>query len=205
MPTPTTSTPPSPSRPCNLYTVEFLKLLEDYRRKCEESSLYLEAEKAHQKVLEVKDKEMRRQKQKLLSQQKSKVVEVNSLQQSRLLEFNSAWNDYMEKYEGAAINSIEKLKAKHLREMEDEEQRIKNYLEAYLKPSKKVIDLRSREKMLVKQRDYSQAEKIKILANRLEQKEKEEKSVDIAGRVQKRKEALQKHQEIALLAHLKRI
>ena len=50
--------------------VEFLKLLEDYRKKCEESSLYLEAEKAHQKVLEVKDKEMRRYKQNLLSQQK---------------------------------------------------------------------------------------------------------------------------------------
>jgi len=36
--------------------VEFLKLLEDYRKKCEESSMYLEAEKAHQKVMEVKDK-----------------------------------------------------------------------------------------------------------------------------------------------------
>lgn len=117
--------------------------------------------------MEVKDKEMRRQKQKLLSQQKTKVVEVNSMQQSRLLEFNTAWNDYMQKYEGAAMNSIEKLKAKHLREMEDEEQRIKSYLESYLKPSKKVIDLRTREKLLVKQRDYSQAEKIKQIANRL--------------------------------------
>lgn len=65
--------------------VEFLKLLEDYRKKCEESSLYLEAEKANQKILEVKDKEMRRHKQKLLSQQKEKVHSVNNLQQSRLL------------------------------------------------------------------------------------------------------------------------
>lgn len=48
-------------------------------------------------------------------------MSVNSIQQSRLLEFNQAWNEYMEKYENAAINSIEKLKAKHLREMEEEE------------------------------------------------------------------------------------
>lgn len=34
----------------------------------------------------------------------------------------------MDKYESAAMNSIEKLKAKHLREMEEEEQRIKAYL-----------------------------------------------------------------------------
>jgi hypothetical protein len=112
----------------NYNMVEFLKLLEDYRKKCEESSLYLEAEKAHQKVMEVKDKEMKRHKQNLLSQQKEKVITVNSLQHSRLLEFNTAWNEYMDKYEGAAMNSIEKLKAKHLREMEEEEERIKSYL-----------------------------------------------------------------------------
>lgn len=60
---------------------------------------------------------MRRHKQKLLSQQKSKVVSVNSLQQNKLLEFNTAWNDYMQNYEDAAISSIEKLKAKHLGEI----------------------------------------------------------------------------------------
>lgn len=60
--------------------------------------MYLEAEKAHQKILEVKDKEMRRYKQNLLSQQKTKVHSVNSLQQSRLLDFNQAWNQYMEQY-----------------------------------------------------------------------------------------------------------
>ncbi len=79
--------------------------------------MYLEAEKAHQKILQVKDKEMKRHKQNLLSQQKEKVVSVNSLQHSRLLEFNTAWNEYMDKYESAAMNSIQKLKAKHLREM----------------------------------------------------------------------------------------
>ena len=42
-------------------------------------------------------------------------------------------------------------------EMEEEEERIKNYLDGYLKPSKRVIDLRAKEKSLVKQRDYSQA------------------------------------------------
>lgn len=61
----------------------------------------------------------------------------------------------MDKYEAAAMNSIEKLKAKHLREMEEEEERIKTYLESYLKPSKRILDLRAREKSLVKQREYT--------------------------------------------------
>lgn len=99
----------------NYRMVEFLHLLDDYRKKCEESSMYAEAEKAHQKTMEIKDKEMRRHKQKLMMQQKSKVMSVNSLQQNKLLDFNTAWNDYMEKYEDAALSSIEKLKAKHLR------------------------------------------------------------------------------------------
>lgn len=50
-------------------------------------------------------------------QQKEKVVSVNSLQQTKLIQFNEAWNDYMVKYEDAAMNSIEKLKGKHLGEI----------------------------------------------------------------------------------------
>jgi hypothetical protein len=94
-----------------------LRLLEDYRKKCEDATEYLEAEKADHKIMEIKNKEMKRHKQKLLYQQKGKVTSINSLQQSKILQFNTAWNDYMQKYEDAAINSIEKLKAKHLREM----------------------------------------------------------------------------------------
>ena len=56
--------------------------------------------------MEIKNKEMKRHKQKLLYQQKGKVSSINSLQQSKILQFNTAWNDYMQKYEDAAINSI---------------------------------------------------------------------------------------------------
>jgi hypothetical protein len=49
---------------------------------------------------------MKRHRQNLLSQQKSKVLTVNSLQQSKLVQFNNAWNEYMAKYEDAAINSL---------------------------------------------------------------------------------------------------
>lgn len=61
---------------------------------------------------------------------------MNSLQQAKLLEFNNAWNTYMEEYEAAAINSLEKLKAKHLAEMEEEESKIKHDYEHKLKHSK---------------------------------------------------------------------
>ena len=50
----------------NYMMLSFMRLLEDYRRKCEEGSMYTEAEKAHQKILEIKAKEMKRHKQKLL-------------------------------------------------------------------------------------------------------------------------------------------
>ena len=42
----------------------------------------------------------------------------------------------MEEYEAAAINSLEKLKAKHLAEMEESESRIKHEYELRLKHSK---------------------------------------------------------------------
>lgn len=72
--------------------VEFLKLLEDYRLKCQESSLYLQAEKVNQKIVQVKDKEMRRHKLNLIMDQRSRVITVNSLQQSKMVDFNTAWD-----------------------------------------------------------------------------------------------------------------
>ena len=48
--------------------------------------------------------------------------------------------------------------------MELEEERIRNYYENYLKPSKRVIDLRSKEKQLVKQKQYIEADRLKKFA-----------------------------------------
>ena len=49
---------------------------------------------------------MRRHKQKLMLQQKSRVVSVTEVQQNKLLQFNTAWNDYMQNYEDAALSSL---------------------------------------------------------------------------------------------------
>jgi len=57
-----------------------------------------------------------------------------------------------------------------------------------------VLDLRAKEKIAVKQRDYAEAEKIKNIANRLDSKEKQSKTDEISERIKKRKEVLQKHQ-----------
>lgn len=45
-----------------------------------------------------------------------------------------------------------------------------------MKPSKKVLDLRSKEKILVRQKQYLEAEKIKRQAHKLEMKERERKN-----------------------------
>ena len=37
--------------------VEFLRLLDEYRKKCESEGNYAEAKKAHLKVLEIREKE----------------------------------------------------------------------------------------------------------------------------------------------------
>ena len=63
-----------------------------------------------------------------------------------------------------------------------------------MKPSKRIIDIRSKEKQLVKQKQYMEAEKMKKYAMKLEEKEREERNSEINERIRKRKETLQKHQ-----------
>jgi CRISPR/Cas system-associated endonuclease Cas1 len=141
--------------------------LHEYRKRCSEEGAYNEAERTFKKIEEVQEKELRRQKHKLLLEQKHKVSSINELQQNKLLQFTQAWNDYTQKYEHAALSSLEKLKAKHLRELKLEEGKIRHN---YLKPSKKVIELKSKEKSLAKQKKYFEAEKLRKTIERIEVK-----------------------------------
>jgi hypothetical protein len=50
----------------------------------------------------------------------------------------------MERYECAALNSLEKLKAKYVKELQIEEERIRNFYESTFKPSKRINDLKSK-------------------------------------------------------------
>ena len=98
--------------------VDFLRLLEEYRRKCEAEGNYAEAKKAKLKFDELMRKETIRQKNNIRSAQEQELQNIEQAQKAQFLEFSQAWDNYMSDYEATAYLSLEKLKEKHLLEFQ---------------------------------------------------------------------------------------
>ncbi len=90
--------------------LDFLRLLEEYRRKCEEQGNYAEARKARSKFEELLRKETQRQKNNIRAAQEQELQNIEAAQKAQFLEFSQAWDNYMSDYEATAYLSLEKLK-----------------------------------------------------------------------------------------------
>ena len=93
--------------------LDFLRLLEEYRRKCEEQGNYAEARKARAKFDELLLKETQRQKNNIRAAQEQELQNIEAAQKAQFLEFSQAWDNYMSDYEATAYLSLEKLKVSY--------------------------------------------------------------------------------------------
>lgn len=98
--------------------LDFLRLLEEYRRKCEEEGNYAEARKASSKFDELLKKEVARQRNNIRAAQEHELANIEAAQKAQFVEFSQAWDHYMSDYEATAYLSLEKLKEKHMLEFE---------------------------------------------------------------------------------------
>ena len=90
--------------------LDFLRLLEEYRRKCEEEGNYAEARKASSKFDELLKKEVARQRNNIRAAQEHELANIEAAQKAQFVEFSQAWDHYMSDYEATAYLSLEKLK-----------------------------------------------------------------------------------------------
>lgn len=82
--------------------VEFLKILEEYRLKCEEEGNYLEAAKASKQVETLRKQEERRQQRAVRAKQVAERQDIQIAHNMQYAEFNAAWDKYMREYDEMA-------------------------------------------------------------------------------------------------------
>eukprot|EP00347_Sterkiella_histriomuscorum_P006757 403351546 len=185
--------------------LDFLRLLEEYRRKCEDDGNYAEAKKARSKFDELLKKETVRQKNNIRAAQEHELQNIEAAQKAQFLEFSQAWDNYMSDYEATAYLSLEKLKEKHMLEFQQFQEKIRKELRAKMKFSKDLLELRDKEAKLVKMKRYEEAEKVKMKADLLEEFERNKLEAEMQAVVEKKESKLRHTQQLALAALLKRI
>ena len=185
--------------------LDFLNLLEEYRRKCEDEGNYEEARKARAKYEELRKKESSRQLSNMRMAQDQELQSVESTQKQQFAEFTGAWDNYMAEYEATAYRSLEKLKEKHMLEFQAFREKVLREARLKVKHSKELLELRKKEQTLAKQGFYDQAESVKRKADQLEEWERARNEAQIEQIAEKKEAKLRHQQQLALAALLKRI
>mmetsp|Transcript_9482 Transcript_9482/g.10416 ORF Transcript_9482/g.10416 Transcript_9482/m.10416 type:complete len:313 (+) Transcript_9482:113-1051(+) len=185
--------------------LDFLRLLEEYRQKCEDEGNYKEAKKAAIKYEELRRKETLRQRTNIKMAQEEELKSIEDAQRNQFVEFSNAWDKFMSDYEATAYMSLEKLKEKHLREYQEFREQSERKLRAKMKYSKELLELRRKQKVLAKLRQYEDADKVKAQGDALEEWERAKHEAEIQDTLQKKETKLRQQQQMALSALLKRI
>jgi DNA-binding XRE family transcriptional regulator len=139
------------------------------------------------------------------SAQEQELLTVENAQKAQFIEFSQAWDNYMSDYEATAYLSLEKLKEKHLMEIEQLRERIRKDYKIKLKLSKELLEMRKRVRLYVGMKQYDDAELVEQKANALEAIEREKMEEELEDIILKQEDKLRRKQQLALSALLKRI
>jgi len=183
---------------------DFLQILEEHRKNCEKQGKYVEAEIAKNRLEELKLHEENRRKEAMRSRQIAERLGVEEAHMLEFQQFNIVWDKKMNEYEQHVEEMVEAMRERHQGELREFQRKL---LGKQMKPkwSRELLNLRKIQEHLAKQKDYTEAHKMKLKSDALEAWELEK------WRNQKQQEMFQreakfKHrQQQELLALQKRI
>ena len=146
---------------------DFLQILEEHRKNCERQGKYVEAEIAKNRLEELKLHEENRRKEAMRSRQIAERLGVEEAHMLEFQQFNMVWDKKMTEYERHAEELVEAMKERHAAELRDFQS---NLLQKQQRPkfSRELLNLRKIQEHLAKQKDYTEAHKIKLKCDALE-------------------------------------
>jgi hypothetical protein len=206
---------------------DFLQILEEHRKNCERQGKYVEAEIAKNRLEELKLHEENRRKEAMRSRQIAERLGVEEAHMLEFQQFNIVWDKKMAEYEQHADELVEAMRVRsysacvfarlesspsycfvsqerHQGELREFQRKL---LGKQQKPkfSRELLNLRKIQEHLAKQKDYTEAHKMKLKSDALEAWELE-KWRNLKQQEMFQREAKFKHrQQQELLALQKRI
>jgi hypothetical protein len=195
-----------PSELTDPKVMDFLRILDEYRLKCEDENNYEEAERASKQLDNLRKQEMKRQIKALNARQVSERQDIQIAHNMQFAEFNEAWDKYMKEYDTMAQQYIKQMTERHATELRDfQEEQHQKMVEKPPKFSKELLEWRRRQHMLAKQKNYAEAQKIKRIADMMEAKERSKIDGDWKSSFGTKELKFRNQQNAELSALLKRI
>jgi len=152
---------------------DFLQILEEHRKNCEQQGKYAEAEVAKSRLDEIKSHEANRRRESMKAQQLKEKLDMEEAHMLEYQQFNSQWEKRCKEYDDQCEMQLNAMRERHLEELKEFQQKL---LERQQKPkySPVLLTYRKTEEHLAKAKNYAQAHKLKEKADHLQAKETEQ-------------------------------
>ncbi len=186
--------------------LEFLRILEEYRVKCEEEGNYLEAGRAHKQLSVLRKQEEKRQQKAVKARQISERQDVQLAHNMQFSDFNGSWDKYMEEYDSMAQVYIQQMTERHAMVLLEFQKALRTELAA--KPprwSHELLEMRRKQHVNARNKNYAEAQRMKKFSDKAETKERQEMEAAQAVVFARREAKYRQQQQAELQALLKRI
>jgi len=195
-----------PSELADPKVMEFLRILDEYRLKCEDEGNYEEAERASSQLDNLRQQETKRQLKAITARQIAERQDIQIAHNMQFAEFNSAWDKYLDEYDQMSQQYIKQMTERHSQELRNFQESLhQKMLDKPPKFSRELLEWRRRQHMLAKQKNYTEAQKIKGIADMMEAKERGRLDNDWQSVFATKESKYRSQQQSELNALLKRI
>lgn len=184
---------------------EFIEILNEHCKQCEENGKYVEAEMAKNRIKELKEQKKQMDIDELLTRQQNENIE---LEETHILEFNNfnqEWDKKMNEFQVHSSQLLKALEEKHFAQHEEERNRLEDKVPIKFRPSPELLNLRRIQVNLAKQKEYSEAHQVQVRAQKLEKQEQEKYMEDRGAKLENMEQKLLQKQENEMEALRKRI
>ena len=189
---------------------EYIRVLAEYRTACEARENYKEAELVQHVLKHLRLEEETRHVKGLTEQQE---LERRGLEEAHMMEFanfNKIWNERIDAFEEKQLDQEAQMLERHSMELAQFHAEMQEHSHRRVKYSKDLLNLRTIQHTLAMQRNYTDAQKVKLKGDKIESLESEKisrekadiyqrKEAQILGRHRQELSALRKRMERAKL------
>lgn len=155
---------------------------------------------------DLRRQEEKRQQKAIRARQINERTEVQIAHNMQYTDFNAAWDKYMEEYDNMAEMYIQQMTERHaVKLLEFQRGLQKEMTQKPPKWSRELLEWRRRQHILARQKNYAEAQKIKKIADSLEDKERGSMNTSHAAVFARKEASFRQQQQAELQALLKRI
>ncbi|CAK71197.1 unnamed protein product (macronuclear) [Paramecium tetraurelia] len=198
----------------NPYINNLITMLKDYYKICCKNGDVKEMHRIENRIQEIKVKQQKRWKNYITQLQKYQETLVQKTAFEHQYHQQKKWNEFVIDFQNSRFYKFNMLlvriyicfKEQQKKTIQEMSKQFQEELQPKVfKVSKKVLDMRSKQKQLLKLKEFSQAEKVKEEADMLEYLEKKQQEMILKSKVKRKLKVLKKRQSCQISAFMQKV